>query len=106
MYNLISSAKYGNDLSVDFDRSRDRRQQELTSNKKVKGKYHVRIMLRDLFGFVDCMEKATHGFGYKLTLTRNKDDKLLESKCISRKQRKQILIKCSLLHTEKKKDIY
>ena len=78
MYNLISSAKYGNDLSVGFDGSRDRRQQKLTSNKKVKDKYHARILLKDVFGFVECMEKATYGLGYKLTPTRKKDDAVID----------------------------
>ena len=31
-------------------------------------------MLKDVFGFAELQEKATCGLGYKLTLTRNKDD--------------------------------
>ena len=31
-------------------------------------------MLKKVFGFVECMDKATYGRSYKLTLTRNKDD--------------------------------
>ena len=31
-------------------------------------------MLRDVFGFSELQEKATYGLGYKLTLTRNKDE--------------------------------
>ena len=71
MYKLISSAKDCDDLSIGFDRSRDRRKQELTNNKNVKGKYHLRIMLRDVFGFAECQVEATYVLGYKLTLTRN-----------------------------------
>ena len=34
-------------------------------------------MLKDIFGFVEFQEKATYGLGYKLTLTRNKDDAVI-----------------------------
>ena len=44
MYKLKSSAKDFDDLSIGFDSSRDRRKQELTNNKNIKGKDHVRIM--------------------------------------------------------------
>ena len=77
-YKLISSAKDTNDLSIAFDRSRNRRRDEITYNKNVKGKLHLRIMLRDIFGFAEHQEKATYGLGYKLTLTRNKDDAVID----------------------------
>ena len=35
-------------------------------------------MLKDVFGFAECQEKATYGLGYKLTLTRNKDDAVID----------------------------
>ena len=35
-------------------------------------------MLKDLFGFAECQEKATFGLGYKLSLTRNKDDAVID----------------------------
>ena len=73
-YKLITSSKDSNDLSVGFDYSRNRRKDELALIKKIKGKYHVKIMLKDVFGFAEHQEKATYGLGYKLTLTRNKDD--------------------------------
>ena len=43
MYKLLSSSKRSDDLSIGFDRSRDRRQLELINSKNIKGKYHVRI---------------------------------------------------------------
>ena len=52
---------------------RNRGQPELTNTKNQKGKHHVRIMLRDDFGFAEHQKKATQGLGYKLTLTRNSD---------------------------------
>ena len=78
MYKLITSSKNSDDLSIGFDRSRARRKDEMTDNKRVKGKYHVRIMLIDVFGFAECQEKATYGLGYKLTLTRNKDEAVID----------------------------
>ena len=74
MYKLITSSKDSNDLSIGFDHSRNRRRDELALNKKIKGKNHVKIMLEDVFGYAEHQEKATYGLGYKLTLTRNKDD--------------------------------
>ena len=78
MYKLITSSKDSNHLSIGSDHSRNRRRDELTLNKNVKGKYHVKIMLKDVFGFAEHQEKATFGLGYKLTLTRNKDDAVID----------------------------
>ena len=50
----------------------------MTNNKNVKGKFHLRIMMKDIFGFAEHQEKATYGFGYKLTLTRNKDEAVID----------------------------
>ena len=78
MYKLISSSKDSIDLSIGFDNSRNRRRDELALNKNIKGKYHVKIMLKDVFGFAEHQEKATYGLGYKLTLTTNKDDAVID----------------------------
>ena len=78
MFKLITSSKNSDDLSVGFDRSRARQQDEMTDNKRVKGKYHVRTMLKDIFGFAEHQEKATFGLDYKLTLTRNKDEAVID----------------------------
>ena len=77
MYKLLTTAKGCDDLSIGFDRDRTRRRNELTNNKNVKGKYHVRIYLKNVFGFAEHQEKATYGLGYKLTLTRNSDNAVL-----------------------------
>ena len=77
MYKLITTAKDMNILSIGFDRNRTRRRNELTNNKTIKGKYHVRIYLKDIFGYAEHQEKATYGLGYKLTLTRNTDNAVL-----------------------------
>ena len=78
MYKLITSSKDSKDLSIGFDYSRNRRRDELALNKNIKGKYHVKIMLKDVFGYAEHQEKATYGLGYKLTLTRNKDDAVID----------------------------
>ena len=48
----------------------------MTNNKSQKGKFHVRIYLK-FFGFAEYQEKGTYGLGYKLTLTRNTDNAVL-----------------------------
>ena len=35
-------------------------------------------MLKDVFGFADCQQKATCGLGYKLTIPRNKDEAVVD----------------------------
>ena len=77
MYKLITSVRDTDDLSIVFDRDRGRRQRELTNNKKIRGKNHVRIYLKDIFGFANYQEKASFGLGYNLTLTRNVDNSVL-----------------------------
>ena len=37
-------------------------------------------MLKDVFGFPQCLEKGTFGLGYKLTFTRNVDNVVLKKK--------------------------
>ena len=77
MYKLLTSSKGSDDLFIGFDRDRNRRQRELTNNKTQKGKDHIRIYLKDIFGFAEYQDKGTYGLGYKLTLTRNTDNAVL-----------------------------
>ena len=77
MYKLLTSSKGSDDLSIGFDRDRTRRRNELTNKKNIKGKYHVRIYLKDIFGYSEHQEKGTYGLGYKLTMTRNSDNAVL-----------------------------
>ena len=63
MYKLLTSSKGADDLSIGFDRDRGGRQRELTNNKSQKGKYHVRIYLKDVFGFAQYQDKGTYGLG-------------------------------------------
>ena len=77
MYKLLTLSRGSDDLSIGFDRDRNRRQRELTNIKTQKGKYHVRLYLKDVFGFAEYQNKGTYGLGYKLTLTRNTDNAVL-----------------------------
>ena len=77
MYKLSTSSKDSVDLSIGLDRSRDRKRQELSNIKNIKGKYHLRNYLGDIFGFAEHQERATCGLGYKLILTRNTDNAVL-----------------------------
>ena len=76
MYKLLTSNRGSDDLSIGFDRDRNRKR-ELTNNKNIKGKYHMRIYLKVIFGFAEHQEKVSYGLGYKLTLTRNSDNAVL-----------------------------
>ena len=75
MYKLLTSTKGFDDLSIGFDRSRDRRQRELSNNKT--GEFHLRFYLKDVFSFAEHQHKATFELGYKLTLTGNTDNVVL-----------------------------
>ena len=54
---LKTSNRGSHDLSTGFDRDGDRRRHELGFNKNIKGKYHIRIMLKDVFGFAEHQKK-------------------------------------------------
>ena len=73
-YKLLTTAKDTDEMFFGFDRDRNRRRDDLTNNEHIKGKYHVRIMLKDVSGFAEHQEKVTYGLGYKMILTRNKDE--------------------------------
>ena len=77
MYKLLTLRGGSDGLSIGFDRDRNRRKRELTNNKNIKGKYHMRIYLKDISGFAQHQDKVTYGLGYKLTLTRNSDNAVL-----------------------------
>ena len=77
LYKLLTSSRSSADLSIGFDRDRGRRKDELARNKNIKIKNHLRIVLKDIFGFVEHQEKATYGLRYRLTLT-GKDDAVID----------------------------
>ena len=77
MYKLIATARVYDHLSIRFHRDRDTRQRELTYNKIIKEKNHVRSYLKDIFRFAQQQLKGTYGLGYILSLTRNNDRAVL-----------------------------
>ena len=77
MYKLLSSSRDSDDLSIGFHRNRDKRKRELLNNKTQKGKFHLRIYLKDVFGFAEYQETGTFGLSYRLTLTRITDNAVL-----------------------------
>ena len=78
MYKLKTSAKNTDDLSAGLDRDPGRRKDELALNKNIKCKYHPKVTLKNVFGLAEHHEKATYGLGFELTLTKNKDDAVLD----------------------------
>ena len=77
MYKLLSSSRDSDDLSIGFHRNRDKRKQEMLNNKTQKGKIQLRICLKDVFGFAEYQEVASFDLSYRLTLTRNNDNAVL-----------------------------
>ena len=77
MHKLISSSRDRDDLSIGFHRSNGVRERVLTNNKTAKGNSHVRICLKDVFSFAEHQDKCIYGLGYKLTLQRNSDNRVL-----------------------------
>ena len=72
-YKIEASAKESDGLSVGIGRDRVRRQREVTNNKNVNGKSHVRGMLKGVFGFTEHQEKAPNGLGLTLSLSGNRN---------------------------------
>ena len=70
MYKLITSATDTDALSVGFDRDRGKRQRELTNNKTQKSKFHLRIMLKDVFGFFSISRKRNFLNRLQINITR------------------------------------
>ena len=66
MYKRLTSSRGSDVLSFSFDRDRNRRQRELTKNKIRKGKDHVRILLREIIGVCEHLEKGTFGLSFRL----------------------------------------
>ena len=64
-------------MAIGFDRSRYRRKRELFNNKTQKEKFHLGIYLKDVLGFAEYQETRTFGLSYRLTLTKNFDNAVL-----------------------------
>ena len=77
MHKLLSCSRDSDDLSIGFHRSNVFREKEVTNNKTAKGNYHVRIYIRDVFGFAEHHKNCTYGSGNKLTLQGSSDNHVL-----------------------------
>ena len=71
MYKLKSSRRDSGDSSIGFHRNIEVRERELTNNKTTKQNYHVRIYLKDVFGFAEHQGNCSYGLCYKIKLQRN-----------------------------------
>ena len=60
IFKLLTSSKDSDDLSIGFDRNRGKRKSELSNNKNIKRKYHIRNYLKDIFGYAEYQEKKEH----------------------------------------------
>ena len=92
MYKVITSAKNTDNLTIGFDRDCVSRQRKVTKNRNQKGKNHMRIMLKDVFGSAELQRRATYGLGYKLTLTRNTDDSILNKVDATNKAKSKLMM--------------
>ena len=77
MHKLISSSRDSNDLTIGFHRSNAVRGRELANIESTEGNFHVRIYLKDLFGFAEHQDNCSYGLGNKLTLQRKSDNQVL-----------------------------
>ena len=60
MYKLKTSSRGNDDFSIGFDRDHKRRQGELTNDKNIRGKYHIKIMFKGVSSFAEHQEKKVH----------------------------------------------
>ena len=63
----------------------------MTNNKCIKGKYHERKIPKHVFGFAEHQEKAICGLGYKITLTRDTDNAVLNKENAINKAKVKII---------------
>ena len=77
MYKPNINSRESGDSYIGFDRDFNRRQSQLTKNINQKSKFLLRILLMDVFGFVQHQLKATYSLGDKLTITKNIDNSVL-----------------------------
>ena len=78
LFNKLKPFRRDSDnLSIGFHRNKEAREIELTNIKTIRGNYHVRIYLKDVFGFAEHQDYCTYDLGYKLTLQRNSENHVL-----------------------------
>ena len=77
MYNILTSTddKY----KIGFDRNQGNRDSQLKGDHAAAGRGHMYMIvkMRDLFGFVDDLQKIICGLGFNIMFKRNKKDRAL-----------------------------
>ena len=68
MFEVSSSSKDSDDLSIGLDGNITNPEKEVTNNKATKRLYHVRTFLKDVFEFAEHQKNATYGLGFILKL--------------------------------------
>ena len=76
------SSLWSVDLSIGFDRARERRQRKLATNKTVREKDYVRYMLSNVFVSEEMQKNATCNLRYTLKLKLIQDGALINWGCI------------------------
>ena len=77
MHKLISTSRKSEDLSIGFHGSIEYRERESTIIKTTNGISHVRVCLKDIFGYAAYQDNCTNGLGYNLRLQRSSDNHVL-----------------------------
>ena len=77
MYKLLTSI--GDEYESGFVRNQGNRDSQLKGDHIAAKRDHMYMMIKmsDLFGFVNDLEKIIYGFGFKLTLKRNNNERAL-----------------------------
>ena len=72
MYKLLTTPRGHHDSSIRFARDILERAEKRITMKRIRGKFHNTILIKDVFGFAEHQQYATFGLSYKLTLkTKN-----------------------------------
>ena len=56
-YKLLTSSRGSDGLSIRFDRDRNGRKRELTKNKNIKGKYHIKFISKTTLNSLNTKKK-------------------------------------------------
>ena len=73
MYKLITSPRDYKDLSVEFARETESDEEERASDiKRFFGRFHLKILFKDVFCFAEYHEKSMFGFVFEVTMKKIK----------------------------------
>ena len=78
MYEILTSTRDADDLSIGLDRDRNKKQRELANNKNIKRKCSLGTSLKVIFGFADYQEKLLSDSVTNYHLQKNTDNGILK----------------------------